>query len=134
MRLSVPSAPNAAPFVHRLASMRGRWFSPHETVPSGFAACATCHGVPGVDRGGNVKNLGYSETNKIAKLKDIRGECYLWDVKDESVIQPFVEAKLGYYKPGQASDLIPMPQTMAEREKEARQEECSGESEVCGHK
>ena len=26
-----------------------------------------------------------------------------------------------HYKPGQASDLIPMPQTMAEREKEARQ-------------
>ena len=22
-------------------------------------ACATCHGVPGVDKGGNVKNLGY---------------------------------------------------------------------------
>ncbi|MBI5127894.1 MAG: PQQ-dependent dehydrogenase, methanol/ethanol family [Rhodopseudomonas palustris] len=44
-------------------------------VPEGtaiyVAACATCHGVPGVDRGGNVKNLGYSEPNKIAKLKDI---------------------------------------------------------------
>lgn len=35
------------------------------------AACATCHGVPGVDRGGNVKNLGYSTTERIAHLKDI---------------------------------------------------------------
>jgi len=35
------------------------------------AACATCHGVPGVDRGGNVKNLGYSTTEKIGHLKDI---------------------------------------------------------------
>lgn len=35
------------------------------------AACATCHGVPGVDRGGNVKNLGYSTTDRIAHLKDI---------------------------------------------------------------
>jgi quinohemoprotein ethanol dehydrogenase len=44
-------------------------------VPEGtaiyVAACATCHGVPGVDRGGNVKNLGYSTTEKIAHLKDI---------------------------------------------------------------
>ena len=34
-------------------------------------ACATCHGVPGVDKGGNVKNLGYVPTETIAKLKDI---------------------------------------------------------------
>ncbi|MCP9630430.1 PQQ-dependent dehydrogenase, methanol/ethanol family [Rhodopseudomonas palustris] len=44
-------------------------------VPEGtaiyVAACATCHGVPGVDRGGNVKNLGYSTTDKIANLKQI---------------------------------------------------------------
>ncbi|MCG6206060.1 PQQ-dependent dehydrogenase, methanol/ethanol family [Rhodopseudomonas sp. HC1] len=44
-------------------------------VPEGtaiyVAACATCHGVPGVDRGGNVKNLGYSSTDKIANLKQI---------------------------------------------------------------
>jgi len=44
-------------------------------VPEGtaiyVAACATCHGVPGVDRGGNVKNLGYSSPDKIAKLKDV---------------------------------------------------------------
>jgi quinohemoprotein ethanol dehydrogenase len=34
-------------------------------------ACATCHGVPGVQKGGNVKNLGYSSTEYIANLKDI---------------------------------------------------------------
>jgi quinohemoprotein ethanol dehydrogenase len=34
-------------------------------------ACATCHGVPGVDEGGNVENLGYVPTETIAKLKDI---------------------------------------------------------------
>jgi quinohemoprotein ethanol dehydrogenase len=44
-------------------------------VPDGTAiyveACATCHGVPGVDRGGNVKNLGYTTTENITNLKDI---------------------------------------------------------------
>src|ERR1700730_3996192 len=34
-------------------------------------ACATCHGVPGVNKGGNVRNLGYSSTETIANLKDI---------------------------------------------------------------
>jgi quinohemoprotein ethanol dehydrogenase len=33
--------------------------------------CATCHGVPGVDRGGNVRNLGYVGAEEIANLKDI---------------------------------------------------------------
>ncbi len=44
-------------------------------VPEGTAlyveACATCHGVPGVDKGGNVKNLGYTSTENITNLKDI---------------------------------------------------------------
>jgi quinohemoprotein ethanol dehydrogenase len=44
-------------------------------VPEGTAlyveACATCHGVPGVDKGGNVKNLGYTTTENITNLKDI---------------------------------------------------------------
>jgi quinohemoprotein ethanol dehydrogenase len=31
--------------------------------------CVFCHGVPGVDRGGNVPNLGYSEAAKIANLE-----------------------------------------------------------------
>ena len=43
-------------------------------VPEGtalyVAACVTCHGVPGVDKGGNVKNLGYVPTETIANLKD----------------------------------------------------------------
>ena len=30
--------------------------------------CVFCHGVPGVDRGGNVKNLGYSGSDVIANL------------------------------------------------------------------
>ena len=43
-------------------------------VPEGtaiyVAACAQCHGVPGVDKGGNVRNLGYVSTEIIANLKD----------------------------------------------------------------
>ena len=43
-------------------------------VPEGtaiyVAACATCHGVPGVDKGGNVRNLGYVSKETIANLKD----------------------------------------------------------------
>ncbi len=43
-------------------------------VPEGtaiyVAACATCHGVPGVDKGGNVKNLGYVSRETITNLKD----------------------------------------------------------------
>jgi quinohemoprotein ethanol dehydrogenase len=34
------------------------------------AACAQCHGVPGVDKGGNVRNLGYVSTETITNLKD----------------------------------------------------------------
>jgi quinohemoprotein ethanol dehydrogenase len=30
--------------------------------------CVLCHGVPGVDRGGNIPNLGYSVTGVIANL------------------------------------------------------------------
>lgn len=44
-------------------------------VPDGTAlyveACATCHGTPGVDKGGNVKNLGYAPTEEIANLKGL---------------------------------------------------------------
>jgi quinohemoprotein ethanol dehydrogenase len=43
-------------------------------VPDGTAlyvgACATCHGVPGIDKGGNVRNLGYVSTETITNLKD----------------------------------------------------------------
>ncbi|WPO44521.1 PQQ-dependent dehydrogenase, methanol/ethanol family [Tardiphaga sp. 42S5] len=44
-------------------------------VPEGTSiyvnACATCHGVPGVDKGGNVPNLGYVSAETITNLKDI---------------------------------------------------------------
>ena len=33
--------------------------------------CVACHGVPGVDRGGNVKNLGYSAPELISNLEKI---------------------------------------------------------------
>ncbi|MEM8752451.1 MAG: PQQ-dependent dehydrogenase, methanol/ethanol family [Pseudomonadota bacterium] len=35
------------------------------------ANCVFCHGVPGVDGGGNVPNLGYSTAETIGGLKDI---------------------------------------------------------------
>jgi quinohemoprotein ethanol dehydrogenase len=31
--------------------------------------CVLCHGVPGVDRGGNIPNLGYVKTEFIAELE-----------------------------------------------------------------
>ncbi len=36
-----------------------------------IANCVFCHGVPGVDGGGNVPNLGYSDASKIEGLSDI---------------------------------------------------------------
>jgi mono/diheme cytochrome c family protein len=33
--------------------------------------CAICHGVPGVDKGGNVRNLGYVGADTITNLKTI---------------------------------------------------------------
>jgi quinohemoprotein ethanol dehydrogenase len=33
--------------------------------------CGFCHGVPGVDKGGNIKNLGYVPAEEIANLKDM---------------------------------------------------------------
>ena len=35
------------------------------------AACVTCHGVPGVHNGGNVRNLAYIPKESIENLKDI---------------------------------------------------------------
>jgi quinohemoprotein ethanol dehydrogenase len=44
-------------------------------VPDGIAlyvaAYATCHGVPGVDKGRNVRNLGYVPREEIANLKNL---------------------------------------------------------------
>ncbi|MEH2538177.1 MULTISPECIES: PQQ-dependent dehydrogenase, methanol/ethanol family [unclassified Bradyrhizobium] len=43
-------------------------------VPEGTAlyvtACAQCHGVPGVDKGGNIRNLGYVSKETIENLKN----------------------------------------------------------------
>ena len=43
-------------------------------VPAGFGLyvsnCLFCHGVPGVDKGGNIPNLGYVDADLIAKLDD----------------------------------------------------------------
>lgn len=43
-----------------------------EHVPAGTALyvqhCAFCHGVPGVDRGGNIPNLGYLDASYIQNL------------------------------------------------------------------
>jgi quinohemoprotein ethanol dehydrogenase len=33
--------------------------------------CAACHGVPGVDKGGNIRNLGYIGADTIRNLKDV---------------------------------------------------------------
>lgn len=42
-------------------------------VPEGGALyvsnCIFCHGVPGVDRGGNIKNLGYTSGERLANLQ-----------------------------------------------------------------
>jgi quinohemoprotein ethanol dehydrogenase len=44
-------------------------------VPEGtglyVSNCAFCHGVPGVDRGGNIRNLGYVEKEHIENLETI---------------------------------------------------------------
>jgi quinohemoprotein ethanol dehydrogenase len=45
-----------------------------QDVPAGFGLyvsnCLFCHGVPGVDKGGNIPNLGYVDADSIAKLED----------------------------------------------------------------
>ena len=34
--------------------------------------CVFCHGVPGVDRGGNIPNLGYSSADVIEQSRQVR--------------------------------------------------------------
>jgi quinohemoprotein ethanol dehydrogenase len=74
------------------------------------AACATCHGVPGVDKGGNVRNLGYVPVEEIANLKDIvfagpfrdRGmPDFTGKLKDEDVvkIQAFIQGTADAVRP-----------------------------------
>jgi quinohemoprotein ethanol dehydrogenase len=83
-------------------------------VPDGTSiyveACATCHGVPGVEKGGNVSNLGYSSTETIANLKDIvfKGPFrdkgmpdFTGKLKDEDVvkIQAFIQGTADAIRP-----------------------------------
>ncbi|MEH2504491.1 quinohemoprotein ethanol dehydrogenase [Bradyrhizobium sp. AZCC 1578] len=53
--------------------LAGVKYDPND-VPEGTAlyvtACAQCHGVPGVDKGGNVRNLGYVSKETIENLKN----------------------------------------------------------------
>jgi quinohemoprotein ethanol dehydrogenase len=74
------------------------------------AACVTCHGVPGVDKGGNVKNLGYVTTATIANLKDFVFNGPFKDqgmpdftgkLKDEDVvkIQAFIQGTADAIRP-----------------------------------
>ncbi|MDU6831134.1 MAG: cytochrome c, partial [Bradyrhizobium sp.] len=70
----------------------------------------TCHGVPGVDKGGNIRNLGYVPAEEITKLKDIvfngpfreRGMPDFTDkLKEEDVvkIQAFIQATADAIRP-----------------------------------
>ena len=83
-------------------------------VPEGtalyVAACATCHAVPGVDNGGNVRNLGFVPKEEIINLKDIvfngpfkdRGmPDFTGKLKDEDVvkIQAFIQGTADAVRP-----------------------------------
>jgi quinohemoprotein ethanol dehydrogenase len=83
-------------------------------VPEGtalyVAACATCHGVPGVDNGGNVRNLGFVPREEIANLKNIvfagpfrdRGmPDFTGKLKDEDLvkIQAFIQGTADAVRP-----------------------------------
>ena len=54
--------------------VQGVAYKPEDVGPGTLlyvAHCAFCHAVPGVDKGGNIKNLGYSAPETIGHLKDI---------------------------------------------------------------
>ena len=55
--------------------LRGVKYDPKDVKEGGdiyvAAACIACHGVPGVGRGGAIRNLGYVGAEKITNLKDI---------------------------------------------------------------
>ena len=93
--------------------LQGVKYDPKD-VPEGtalyIAACATCHGVPGVDKGGNIRNLGYVPAEEITKLKDIvfngpfreRGmPDFTGKLKEEDVvkIQAFIQATADAIRP-----------------------------------
>ena len=93
--------------------LKGVKYDPKD-VPEGtaiyLAACATCHGWPGVDRGGNIRNLGYVPAEEIANLKDIvfKGPFrdqgmpdFTGKLKDEDVlkIQAFIQGTADAIRP-----------------------------------
>jgi quinohemoprotein ethanol dehydrogenase len=54
--------------------LQGVQYDPKDVQEGGalyIGTCAGCHGVPGVDRGGNIRNLGYVPAEEITDLKDI---------------------------------------------------------------
>lgn len=54
--------------------VEGVAYKPEDVGPGTLlyvAHCAFCHAVPGVDKGGNIKNLGYSTPETIGHLKTI---------------------------------------------------------------
>ena len=54
--------------------VQGVAYKPEDVGPGTLlyvAHCAFCHAVPGVDKGGNIKNLGYSTPETIGNLKHI---------------------------------------------------------------
>ncbi len=65
--------------------LQGVKYDPADAGPGTLlyvSSCATCHGVPGGDKGGNVRNLGYVPAEEIANLKrhriqrPVRGQGY----------------------------------------------------------
>ena len=54
--------------------LSGVKYDPADVAPGTLvyvSNCAICHGVPGVDRGGNVRNLAYIGADPIRNLKTI---------------------------------------------------------------
>jgi quinohemoprotein ethanol dehydrogenase len=93
--------------------LQGVKYDPKD-VPEGTSryagACVTCHGVPGVDRGGAIRNLGYVPAETITRLKDFvfngpfrdRGmPDFTGELTDEDVvkIQAFIQAAADAIRP-----------------------------------
>src|SRR5215510_12343086 len=54
--------------------LSGVKYDPNDVGPGTLlyvSNCAICHGVPGVDKGGNIRNLGYVGADSIRNLKNI---------------------------------------------------------------
>lgn len=54
--------------------LQGVSYNPEDVAPGGalyMTNCLLCHGVPAVNNGGNIPNLGYSDTRVIGNIEDI---------------------------------------------------------------